>query len=152
TAVRTVKYETTSDTPNTTTRTVTFRVDDGQSANHASNTQSRDVTVTAANDSPTGVADTFNGANSALAGVTLAVSTSPSTPNVAVTGNLLTNDTDPDTPHANLTASAGTSSAQGGVVAVNANGTFSYTPAPGFTGTDTFTYTVHDNGSPDRTS
>ena len=152
TALRTVQYETTSDTPNTTTRTVTFQVDDGQSANHASNTQTRDVTVTAANDSPTAVADTFNGTNSALAGVTLAVSTSPSTPNVSVAGNLLSNDTDPDTLHANLTAVAGTSSTQGGVVAVNSDGTFSYTPAPGFTDTDTFTYTVHDNGSPDRTA
>ena len=150
-ALRSVNYETTSDAPNTTTRTVTFQVDDGQSANHASNTQTRDVTVTAANDSPTATGDTFNGTNSALAGVTLAVSTSPSTPNVAVTGSVLSNDTDPDTPHANLTASAGTTSTQGGVVAFNADGSFSYTPAPGFTGSDSFTYTVHDNASPDRT-
>ena len=150
-ALRSVKYETTSDTPNTTTRTIAFQVDDGQAAGHASNTQSRDVTVTASNDSPTGVADALNGNNSALAGVTLAVSTSPSGPNVSVTGNVLDNDTDPDTPHASLTATAGTSTTQGGTVAVNTGGTFTYTPAPGFIGPDTFTYTVHDNDSPART-
>jgi Bacterial Ig domain/RTX calcium-binding nonapeptide repeat (4 copies)/Cadherin domain len=152
TALRSIKYEDTSDTPDTTTRTVTFQVDDGQAANHASNLQSRDVTVTAANDSPTGVADTFNGTNSALAGVTLAVGTSPSSPNVSVSGTVLSNDTDPDSPNSDLTASAGSSSAHGGAVALNPDGTFTYTPAPGFTGSDTFTYTVHDNGSPDRTS
>jgi len=150
-ALRSVKYETTSDTPNTTTRTIAFQVDDGAATSHASNTQSRDVTVTASNDSPTGVADALNGNNSALAGVTLAVSTSPSGPNVSVSGNVLDNDTDPDTPHASLTATAGTSSTQGGTVAVNSGGTFTYTPAPGVTGADTFTYTVHDNDSPART-
>src|SRR5262249_15985759 len=134
TALRSVNYRNGSDTPNTTTRTVTFQVDDGQSVNHASNTQTRNVTVTPSNDSPTGVADTFNGPNTPLAGVTLAVGASPSTPNVAVSGSVLSNDTDPDSPQANLTASAGTASAQGGVVAVNANGSFTYTPAPGFTG------------------
>lgn len=150
-ALRSIKYEDTSDTPDTSTRTVSFQVDDGHAADNTSNTQTRDVTVTAANDSPTGAADTFNGSNSALAGVTLAVGTSPSEPNVSVSGSVLSNDTDPDSPHANLTASAGTTSANGGAVAVNSDGTFTYTPAPGFTGSDTFTYTVHDHGTPDGT-
>jgi hypothetical protein len=149
-ALRSVGYENTSDAPNTATRTVSFQVDDGHAANHASNTQIRDITVTASNDSPTAVADTFNGQSSALAGVTLAVSTSPTEPHVALTGSVLDNDTDPDSSHSSLTASAGTSSTNGGVVAFNADGTFTYTPAPGFTGSDSFTYTVHDNGSPDR--
>jgi uncharacterized repeat protein (TIGR01451 family) len=34
----------------------------------------------------------------------------------------------------------------GGSVTVNADGTFSYTPAAGFTGADTFTYTITDDG------
>src|ERR671934_195747 len=145
TALRSVPYANPSDAPSATTRTVSFQVEDGQAQNHASNTQTRDITVTPSNDSPNGVNDTFNGANSALAGVTLAVSTSPSEPHTSISGNLLTNDTDPDTPHANLTASAGASSTNGGAVSVNSDGTFSYTPPPGFTGSDTFTYTVHDN-------
>jgi large repetitive protein len=52
TALDSVKYNNTSDTPSTTTRTIEFQVDDGQSVNHASNVGTRDVTVTAANDPP----------------------------------------------------------------------------------------------------
>ncbi|HYF65322.1 MAG TPA: Ig-like domain-containing protein, partial [Herpetosiphonaceae bacterium] len=37
-------------------------------------------------------------------------------------------------------------SANGGTVVVNANGSFSYLPPVGFTGTDTFTYTIADPG------
>jgi hypothetical protein len=98
-----------------------------------------------------GVAETFNGSNSALAGVTLAVSTSPANPKVSITGNVLTNDTDVDSPHANLTASAGTTSTNSGVVSMNSNGTFTYTPQAGFTGDDTISYTVHDNEPTDAT-
>jgi hypothetical protein len=148
-ALRTVAYEDTSDTPNTAPRSVEFTVNDGTAG---SNAQARTVTVTPANDSPTAVADTFSGTNSALAGVTLAVGTTPATPNVAIGGNLLANDTDPDSPHADLTAAAPPTSLHGGVVAVNPDGTFTYTPAAGFTGADGFSYTVHDHGTPDRTS
>ena len=109
------------------------------------------MTVTGVNDAPTAADDTFNGSNSALAGVTLAVGTSPSGPTVAASGNVLTNDTDVDTAHANLTATAGTTSTNGGTVTMNADGTFTYVPPPGFIGDDTFTYAVHDNGTPDLT-
>ncbi len=82
----------------------------------------------------------------------------------AVTGNLqiqvpdgandvLANDFDPDTnSNAGLTASGGTTSAQGGNVTINANGSFSYNPPPGFEGTDTFTYTVTDAGGATNTA
>ena len=66
---------------------------------------------------------------------------------VSAASGVLTNDIDPDTGNnTGLTASAGVTSAQGGNVAMSANGGFSYNPAPGFTGTDTFTYTVTDAG------
>ncbi|HYE16710.1 MAG TPA: Ig-like domain-containing protein, partial [Pyrinomonadaceae bacterium] len=63
---------------------------------------------------------------------------------------LLTNDCDPATDggpctNAGLTASGPTSSTQGGNVTVNSNGSFSYNPPAGFSGTDTFTYTVTDS-------
>lgn len=62
--------------------------------------------------------------------------------------DLLANDIDPDTgTNTGLTASGGTTSAQGGNVTINANGSFSYNPPPGFEGTDTFTYTVTDGSS-----
>ena len=75
-----------------------------------------------ANQPPVANNDTFNGAY-----------------NAPINGNVLTNDTDPngDT----LSASLTTGPAHGTVV-LNPNGTFTYTPTSGFSGTDTFTYTV----------
>jgi uncharacterized repeat protein (TIGR01451 family) len=55
---------------------------------------------------------------------------------------VLGNDTDADGDA--LTASDGTLSANGGNVSVNADGSFTYNPKPGFEGTDTFNYTVTD--------
>ena len=64
--------------------------------------------------------------------------------------NLLANDCDPDDTtgpcNDNLTASGPTTSTNNGNVTVNADGTFEYNPFPGFTGSDTFTYTVRDKG------
>ncbi len=42
-------------------------------------------------------------------------------------------------------------SANGGNVTLNADGTFTYESAAGFSGTDTFTFTVTDNGAPAQT-
>ncbi len=56
---------------------------------------------------------------------------------------LLTNDFNPDNGNATgITASGPVTSTQGGNVTVNADGSFSYNPAAGFAGTDTFTYTL----------
>ncbi|HEX8473267.1 MAG TPA: Ig-like domain-containing protein, partial [Pyrinomonadaceae bacterium] len=68
-----------------------------------------------------------------------------STANGAI--NLIANDRDPDVGNgasSGLTASGPTTSANGGNVSISANGDFSYNPAPGFNGNDTFTYTVTD--------
>jgi hypothetical protein len=47
--------------------------------------------------------------------------------------------------NAGLTVTAGmVVTAQGGSVTLAADGTFTYTPAAGFSGSDTFTYTVSD--------
>ena len=43
-------------------------------------------------------------------------------------------------------------SSQGGTVVVNADGTFEYTPPPGFEGDDTFTYTVTNASGSDTTT
>ena len=57
--------------------------------------------------------------------------------------SVLTNDTDPDGD--TLTVSTATPAAHG-TVAVNANGTVTYTPVAGYVGQDIFTYTVRDAG------
>ena len=61
-----------------------------------------------------------------------------------VTGNVILNDNEPD--GETMTASIVATSPNGTVV-LNANGTFSFTPNPGFTGPiATFTYRLNDNG------
>lgn len=52
-----------------------------------------------------------------------------------ISGNVLDNDQ-------GATAVAGNTDPSNGTVTVNADGTFAYTPKPGFKGTDTFTYTA----------
>ncbi|MCA1593451.1 MAG: cadherin-like domain-containing protein [Acidobacteria bacterium] len=66
-------------------------------------------------------------------------------PNAAA--GLLANDRDPDTGNSTgLTASGPTTTTQGGNITINGDGSFSYNPPPGFTGTDTVTYTITDTG------
>ena len=58
-----------------------------------------------------------------------------------VTVDVLINDTDVD---GDALMIVGTSAAANGTVEVNIDGTITYTPAPGFNGPDSFTYTVSD--------
>ena len=60
---------------------------------------------------------------------------------VAVSLNVLNNDDDVDGDNLSLT---GVSNPANGTVSSNANGLITYTPDPGFFGSDTFTYTVSD--------
>ncbi|QJB33962.1 DUF11 domain-containing protein [Chitinophaga oryzae] len=63
---------------------------------------------------------------------------------VAVNGNVLTNDSDPESQPLTVTATPVTPPAHGQIVQ-RADGTFTYTPNPGFTGTDSYVYQVCDN-------
>jgi len=54
------------------------------------------------------------------------------------------NDTDPDGDLAAATVTIAAAPDKGGAVAVNANGTVSYTPKANFKGKETFKYTVGD--------
>jgi CSLREA domain-containing protein len=80
------------------------------------------VTVTPVNDAPVAAADTGSAGMVAAPGV-------------------LANDTDADRDP--LTAQLVTAPANG-TVTLNADGGYVYTPAPGFSGTDTFTYVARD--------
>ncbi|MCF8025900.1 MAG: tandem-95 repeat protein [Desulfobacteraceae bacterium] len=83
------------------------------------------IEIAAVNDAPTAEDDTFTGA---------------STP--VTTGDVLANDSDPD--NDTLTVSGFTQPSRG-TAADNEDGTFTYTPGSGFTGQDSFTYTVSDS-------
>src|SRR4030095_6410952 len=65
---------------------------------------------------------------------------------------VLANDQDFDAVGPAVSVTAGTFlSAQNGNVTINADGSFSYNPAPGFEGSDSFTYTLNDNDTPNNT-
>jgi len=71
--------------------------------------------------------------------------------NTTAAQGLLNNDTDPDAP-AGLTVNPTPVSAPGsGALTLNPDGSFLYTPNPGFSGTDGFTYQVCDDGTPNTT-
>ncbi|HEX2094330.1 MAG TPA: Ig-like domain-containing protein, partial [Longimicrobiaceae bacterium] len=87
------------------------------------------LTVEQPNQPPTSADDSFE----AIGNVTVPVPAP----------GVLANDTDPD--GNTLTATAGTfPTANGGAVVLNADGSFTYLSAPGFTGSDSFTYTATD--------
>ncbi len=65
--------------------------------------------------------------------------------NVAVDGNVLTNDEDAE---GNTQVVTSNTQPSNGTVTVNPNGTYTYEPATDFVGTDMFTYTICDNGTP----
>ncbi|NTU62360.1 MAG: cadherin-like domain-containing protein, partial [Chloroflexi bacterium] len=62
---------------------------------------------------------------------------------LAAGSGVLANDNDPDGSPISVVIST-TTSANGGNVAANADGSFTYNPPPGFEGADTFTYTIQD--------
>ena len=105
------------------TDSFTYTASDGTGV---SNVATVTIAVTAVNDAPVAVNDT-------------ATVTEDS---AGTSGNVLSNDTDVD-PGTTLTATLGASPSNG-TVTLAANGTFTYTPAPDFNGTDSFTYTASD--------
>jgi len=64
----------------------------------------------------------------------------------AVTINVLSNDSDPDGDTLKVTSVSGVN----GSAVINANGSITFTPANGFSGTETFSYTVSDGSVSDN--
>lgn len=83
------------------------------------------------NSSPTAVADLAT--TSELVPTTIAV---------------LANDVDPNLGQGDILTVVGYTQASNGTVVLNSNGSFTYTPNAGFSGVDTFTYTISDDASP----
>ena len=70
--------------------------------------------------------------------------------NVQVTGNnVMDNDSDPDGDNITVNTTPITPPSHGSVT-LNADGTFTYTPATDYTGTDTFVYEISDDGTPSK--
>jgi VCBS repeat-containing protein len=94
------------------------------------------VDIYSVNDAPISVADRY----SVIGGVGF---TSPV--------SVLDNDNDPDGDQLTVTAYDATSQANGSVL-MNTDGTFTYTAASGFVGTDSFTYTLSDGNGGQATA
>ena len=71
--------------------------------------------------------------------------------NTPVSGNVLTNDEDLQGDEQTVTTTGTIPTAEGGSVVLNADGSYTYTPLPGFVGTDSFQYSIIDDGNPQAT-
>ena len=67
--------------------------------------------------------------------------------NTVVTGSIISNDNDPDGDNITINTTP-VSTPDNGIVTINANGTFEYTPTNGFIGIDSFEYVICDDGIP----
>ncbi|HYI11937.1 MAG TPA: Ig-like domain-containing protein [Thermoanaerobaculia bacterium] len=122
--------------PTLTTDSFTYKVNDGSAD---SNTTT--VTINIVNQAPTAADDSFIG----VGNTELRVGTGGALhPAAVVSGSVLSNDTDADNGPSPLTATFSPTSANGGTVTGNPNGSFNYLPPTGFTGVDSFTYTISD--------
>ncbi|MDB5593896.1 MAG: hypothetical protein JWM36_857, partial [Hyphomicrobiales bacterium] len=123
-ALDSVKYVNSSDHPSTTDRSIAFQVDDGAAGNRLSAVATSTVKVTAVNDPPVANADTVSVA-----------------PNTSTHINVLANDTDPD---GDVLALMSVGTPLHGSASTNPDNTITYTPLAGYTGQDSFSYTIAD--------
>jgi large repetitive protein len=83
----------------------------------------------------------------AVGNTTFGVGTTPSQPDTSTSGNLLTDSgaTDPNSRTLSVVTSGNPiTTTGGGKVTVNSTGTFTYISGPGYTGTDSFMFTITD--------
>src|SRR5262249_39476663 len=111
---------------------VSFQVDDGSAANHASNVVTATVGVTSVNDAPLAQDDSVStDEDTVIAGQTVA--------------------TDLDNSQAQLTYSVVSQGAHG-TVSMNTNGSYTYTPNADYNGNDSFTYKANDGSVDSNTA
>jgi VCBS repeat-containing protein len=133
-ALRSVEFSTSDTSASPAARTVSFQVTDSVGA--VSNTAQRTINVSAAAQPPTAVNQSYT----AVGNTPLAVGTTVSGPAATVSGSLLNGDSG-DASCGTLSVTGNTTPAHG-TVTVNPDGTFTYLPGAGFSGTDTFQYTI----------
>jgi VCBS repeat-containing protein len=144
-ALRSVEFSTSDNSTSPAARTVSFTVTDSVGA--TSNTVQRTIDVSEAAMPPVAIDHSYT----AVGNTTLAVGTTATGPTAVVSGSLLTGDSDPSDPSATLSVTANTTPGHG-TVTVNPDGTFTYLPAAGFSGTDTFQYTIAGSNAPSKTA
>jgi VCBS repeat-containing protein len=134
-ALRNVKYNSTSEDPTTSARTVAFQVTDGNAVNPLSNVINSTVNVTATNDPPTATGYTLLPAQ---AGIPIAYPAGKlngsDNAEEAANGTVVTIATTPDT-------------VTNGTVVISGDGSFTFTPNSNGLAAQ-FTYHVNDNGKP----
>jgi hypothetical protein len=145
-ALRAVRYENTSDNPSTLPRTVTWIASDGADP---SALVTSTINVIAVNDPPVLTNDpiaysTVGNTQLHVAGATLAGVASIADA-VGALAKAAPTDVDGPGPLPVVPVSGATANGQ---IDLNADGSFTYVPNPGFTGIDSFVYQVTDSHSP----
>ncbi|MAT41911.1 MAG: hypothetical protein CL609_06190 [Anaerolineaceae bacterium] len=102
------------------------------------------ITVNAINDAPVAAADAYTGIGNTPLYVGVPLNGAVG---VYVDGSILANDSD-SVENTNIVYQSINTSTSNGTVSMNADGTFIYTPAVGYSGEDQFTYTICDEGFP----
>jgi len=101
-----------------------------------SDTDTVNITVNPVDDAPVAVADSYT--------VFKYTATSNTSLTVNAASGVLANDTDVDTPHSSLTAILVTGPAHAQSFVLNSDGSFTYVPATGYAGPDSFSYKAND--------
>ncbi len=140
-ALRSVEFSTSDSSASPANRVVSFAVTDSIGAASTSAAQ-RTIDVSEANQPPTAVNHTY----SAVGNTPLGVGTTPSGPAATVSGSVLNGDSDPDSTSP-LSVTGNTNPAHG-TVTMNPDGTFTYVPDAGYSGPDSFQYTITDSDDP----
>ncbi|MEO1211292.1 MAG: tandem-95 repeat protein, partial [Cyanobacteria bacterium J06638_20] len=128
--MRSVTYESTSETPTATTRTVTWQVTDANSDNAGTESSTPITSTIQVNPLPDPVDDNF-----------------ATNEDEALNGTV--KDTDEGDGPGTYAVETPTSN---GTLNLNTDGTFTYTPSPDFNGTDTFIYKVTDANGDEATA
>ncbi len=142
--LRSVTYNNLSQGPNATDRLVNFVVNDGTAG---SNVAVATVHVISVNDAPVLTTNPITYATAGHTQLHVAGATLPGVAFVSDPQSALTKSapTDIDGPVALAVVPASDTSANGGSFDIAASGAFTYVPAVGFSGTDSFTYQVTDS-------
>ena len=144
-ALRSVTYRDSNAKAPAGTRKISFQVSDGEPDHPLSNVVSRTVLVARSKQ-----LTVVNQSYRAVGNTPLGVGTTPPGPAATVSGSVLKGASDPD-PTATLSVTANTTPAHGSVI-MRPNGTFTYRPNPGYSGTDSFQCTIAGSNAPSQTA